>query len=155
MYCKTAILPLFVLSSILIGQFPVDLGPDDSTDPYMFTTGMDTECLLIVIASANTNWSQEDAESATLVVAIDGNWNNYNQDIVLYAGEDEHLYYTSLGPISADEHNIQFKFDNEKSSIGAQLITVDSIELIDIATIDMDEDVLKHSPILYGRDLLS
>ncbi len=84
-----------------------------------------------------------------------GEWINYILDIVLYAGQEQHLYHTSLGHVVAGEHSIQFKFDDEKSSSGANLIAIESIELIDIATIDVDEDALKHSPILYGRDLLS
>ena len=89
------------------------------------------------------------------MVIIDGESTDYNQDIVLYAGEDEHFYHTSLGPISEGEHSIQFTFDDAKSSDGANLIIIDSIELTDIATIDIDTDALTHSPILYGRDLLA
>ena len=84
------------------------------TEQFSFTAGSDTEFLLTITASTNTNWALAESESATLVVAIDGNWDNYNQDMVLYAGEDEHLYHTSLGPISAGEHSIQFLFDYEK-----------------------------------------
>ena len=152
---KSVILAIVMFSSTLLGQFPVDLAPDEITDPYMFTAGTDTEFLLSIIASSNTNWSQGYAESATLVVAVDGDWINYNHDIVLYAGQEQHLHLTSLGPISEGEHNIQFKFDDEKSTISAQLIAIESIELTDISSIDIDEDALTHSPILYGRDLLS
>ena len=86
---------------------------------------------------------------------VNGELINYNQDIVLYAGEDETLYSSSLSPISVGEHSIQFKFDDAKSSNGANLITIESIELIDIATIDVDADALKHYHILYGRAILS
>ena len=85
----------------LFGQFPVELEPDEMTVPISFTSDTDTEYLLTLTASANTNWAEADAESATLTAAIDGEWENYNQDIVLYAGEESHIYYTSLGPISA------------------------------------------------------
>ena len=98
------------------GQFPVELEPDEMTVPISFTSDTDTEYFLTLTASTNTNWAEADAESATLTVAIDGEWENYNQDIVLYAGEELHIYYTSLGPISAGEHSIQFLFDYEKSS---------------------------------------
>ena len=108
---KTAILPFVLFSEILLGQFPIELHPNDSTEPHMFTAGTDTEFLLTMTASTNTNWSETNSESATLVVAVDGDWNNYNQDIILYAGEDQHLYYTSLGPILEGEHNLQCKFD--------------------------------------------
>ena len=108
---KRSILISIVGTVGLFGQFPLTLGPNDISGPIGFTAKMDTEFILSVNASANTNWSQANSESATLVVSIDGNWNNYNQDIVLYAGENLHFYHTSLGPISSGEHSIQFKFD--------------------------------------------
>ena len=114
MNCKTKILPFIWFSCIVNGQFPIDLGPNDSTEPHIFTASTDTEFLFTLTASANTNWSETDAESANLVVAVDGNWNNYNQDILIYAGQDQHDYYTSIGPIFAGEHSIQFKFDYAK-----------------------------------------
>ena len=149
------ILNIILFSGFLLGQFPIELTQNDMTDPISFSAGSDTEFLLTITASSNTNWGQAESESATLVVVINGEFTDYNQDIVLYAGENEHLYHTSLGPIFAGGHSIQFKFDDAKSSTGAQLITIESIELTDIATIDIDADALKHSPILYGRDLLS
>jgi len=155
MDCNRAILTIILLSGFLLAQFPIQLTPDEITEPVSFTAGSDTEFLLTISASTNTNWALSGSESATLVFAIDGDWNNYNQDMVLYAGEDEHFYHTSLGPILSGEHSIQFTFDDTKSSDGANLITIESIELIDIATIDVDTDALTHSPILYGRDLLS
>ena len=90
MNCKTTILHLILLSSVLLGQFPVELSPEEMTEAQSFTADTDTEFLLTITTSANTNWSQTDSESATLVVAIDNEWTNYNQDIVLYAGEEQH-----------------------------------------------------------------
>ena len=155
MKCKRMILNIILFSGFILGQFPVELIPNEITELVNFTAGADTEFLLTITAFSNTNWAQTESESATLVVIIDGEFTDYNQDIVLYAGMDEHLYHTSLGPISAGEHSIQFLFDYEKSSNGANLIEIESIELTDIATIDVDPDALKHSPILYGRDILS
>ena len=155
MYYKTMILPLILFLGFLLGQFPVELTPEGMTEPLNFFAESDSEFLLTITASANTNWSQAESESATLVVVVDGEWTNYNQDIVLYAGEELHDYHTCLGPISAGKHSLQFKFDDVKSSVGASLVQIESIELMDITTIDVDADALTHSPILYGRDLLS
>ena len=94
---KTGMLLLALFSCIILGQFPVDLTPDEMTDPVKFTSITDTEFLLTISTSANTYWSQANSESATLVVAVYGEWTNYNQDIVLYAGEEQHYYHTSLG----------------------------------------------------------
>ncbi len=155
MFMKTNILLIFFTIAMVNGQFPVELNPDEMTDPILFNSNTDTEYLLTLIASANTNWSWSDKESATLTVIIDGNYGNYNQDIVLYSGEEMHSYYTSLGPITPGEHSIQFHFDYVKSSQWADLVQIESIELTDIGTIDVDEDVFRYSPILYGRDILA
>ena len=69
---KTVILNIICLSSFLLGQFPVQLNPDDMTEPINFTAGSDTEFLLTITASTNTNWSQAESESATLMVIVDG-----------------------------------------------------------------------------------
>ena len=133
MKCKRKILNIIFLFGYIFAQFPIELSPDELTEPQSFTAGSDTEFLLTITASTNTNWAQAESESATLMVIVDGELTDYNQDIVLYGGENEHLYHTSLGPILAGEHSIQLKFDDAKSSTGAQLITIESIELIDIA----------------------
>ena len=54
-------------------------------------------------------WSKKiHSESSTLVVAIDGEWENYNQDIVLYAGNINHIYHVSLGHLDEGEHTLCF-----------------------------------------------
>ncbi len=140
---------------ILCAQFPVDLAPNEISDPFIYQVEQDNEFLLTLTASTNTNWSLQDSESATLVVAVDGDWDNYNQDIVLYAGNTNHEYHVSLGSLTAGEHSIEFKFNYNKSSIGADTIHIESANIIDMSSINIDSDVLLHSPILYGRDLLS
>ena len=139
---------------ILCAEFPVDLAVDEISDPLIYQANQESEFLLTLIASSNTNWSLADSESSTLVVAIDGDWENYNQDIVLYAGNINHEYHISLGYLDQGEHTIEFKFDYNKSSIGAEHIHIESADIVDIQSLDIDPDILLHSPILYGRDLL-
>ena len=67
--------------------------------------------------------------TATLVVATDGDWDNYNQDIILYAGNTNHQYYVSLGYLSEGEHTIEFKFDYNKSSMGSELVHIESVNI--------------------------
>ena len=106
---------LFVFTQVVYAQFPVDLAPDEISSPLIYNAEYDNEYILTITASSNTNWSIPESESATLVVAIDGDWDNYNQDIILYAGNTIHQYYVSLGYLSAGEHTIEFKFDYNKS----------------------------------------
>ena len=149
---------------VIFAQFPIDLAPNEISEPFIYQAIENNEFLLTLKASTNTNWSIPNSESATLVIAIDGDWENYNQDIVLYAGNTNHEYYVSLGYLSEGEHTIEFKFDSNKSSIGAEFVYIESVDIIDIITFsemdptdewEVDSDVFLHSPILYGRDLLS
>ena len=152
---KIHIFIFFIFTQILYSQFPVNLLADEISDSMVFEVSQDSEFLLTITASTNTNWSLNNSESSTLVVSIDGEWENYNQDIVLYAGNTNHDYYVSLGYLDQGEHTIEFKFDYNKSSMGAENINIESANIVDIESIDMDPDILLHSPILYGRDLLS
>ena len=68
---------------ILYAQFPIDLAPDEISDPFIYQVEQDNEFLLTLTASTNTNWSLQGSESATLTVVIDGDWENYNQNVVL------------------------------------------------------------------------
>jgi hypothetical protein len=146
---------LLCLFHFALSQFPTDLYQNDISDPFYFEVIQDTEVLLSINCSANTNWSVHESESVTLVVAIDGNWDNYNQDIVLFSGETPHNYYVTIGPMLQGEHYIEFKFDYNKSTPGANYAHIETIELVDSQTLDIDYDAILYSPIMYGRDLLS
>ena len=149
------IIVLIIGCSFLFSQFPVDLNPDEITEPFNLFVESDTEFILTISASTNTDWSIMNGESSTLVVIVDGESDNYNQDVVLYAGQYIHNYNCSLGHLENGDHTIEFIFDSEKSSILAEWIHIESIELTDISTLLIDEDAFRFSPILYGRDLLS
>ena len=153
-YKKILFISLFFIG-LVFSQIPIELAPNEVTEPINFNALSDTEYLISISAISNTDWSIPASESATIVISLDGDWNNYNQDIILYAGQNLHTYHMSLGPVSQGEHTIQLKFDHDKSSPGSSMIFIESIELIDITSLDLDRDVLLHSPIMYGRDLLS
>ena len=149
---------MLLLLQVALAQFPTDLSPDEISEPFIYQVSNTSEFILTVRATANTNWSISNSESATLVVGINGDWENYNQDIVLYAGNIPHSYYVHLGHLEAGLNMIEFKFDYDKSSIGANLIHIEDIAIHDIDDSifeSVDRDVFLYSPILYGRDLLS
>ena len=108
---------LIIGFSFLFSQFPVDLNPDEITEPLNFFVESDTEFLLTLAASTNTDWSIMNGESSTLVVLVDGEIDNYNQDVVLYAGQDIHNYNCSLGYLESGEHTIEFIFDFDKYTV--------------------------------------
>jgi len=76
------ILNIILFSGFILGQFPVELTPNEMTEPVSFSAGSDTEFLLAITASSNTNWAQAESESATLVVIIDGEFMINILDIV-------------------------------------------------------------------------
>ena len=96
MNISRGILIITLLFSKIFSQFPIFLNPNDVSEKINFDSAVNTEYLLTISASSNTNWSQLNSESATLVVSINEEWDNYNQDVILYAGEDLHNYNTNL-----------------------------------------------------------
>ena len=58
---------LLCLFHFVLSQFPVDLYQNDISNPFYFEVSQNTETLLSINCSANTNWSMHEAESATLV----------------------------------------------------------------------------------------
>ena len=152
---KKNILTLLFMATLLFSQFPIDLLPNEISDPYYFNSEINSEFHLRITANASTNWAQKDNESITLILSIDNDWGNYNQDIILYAGDHSHDYHVSLGPIPEGEHTLNFKFDKMKSSPLSESAHIESIEIIEMSDLSIDPDVIKCSPILYGRDLLA
>ena len=136
------------LTSICMSQLPIDLNPNES---YSQTLNIESsgEQLINLTLSSNTSWKQENNESAILTLSIN---NIYNQDIIIYNGLSEHIYQQSLGYLEAGIYDIDYYFDYDKSSIDASIINIENIELI---STNIDSDVLKYSPILYGRNIFS
>ena len=66
----TKILLLHLIVTFIQGAFPIELSPNETTDAINFYSENDTEYILILRASTNTNWSQHNSESATLIVSI-------------------------------------------------------------------------------------
>ena len=104
---------LYILINInfTLGQFPTYLNRDEISDPHYFDINGNSEFLLTISASSSTNWSISGSESATLMIALDNEWINYNQDIVLYGGDSLFDYNVSLGYIPEGNHSIEIKFD--------------------------------------------
>ena len=73
----------------------------------------------------------------------------------MYAGDTLHVYNCSLGFKDSGNHSIQFIFDYINQVKVPNGFILRSIEIINIDSLNVDPDVFTHSPILYGRDLLS
>ena len=145
-------LVIFFLFNLCQSQIllDVDLSAEQQTEPINFTIDNPGEMILYINASSNTSWTISDSESSILEVLLN---NIYHQDIVLYNGQQEHTYKIMLGYLQQGDHSLIFYFNYLKSSINAETIHLESIEIIEPTSLNIDMDILKYSPILYGRDI--
>ena len=60
-----------------------------------------------------------------------------------------------IGYLDAGEYEIIFYFDYEKSSLLASNIHIEDLEFVNAFLVDVDSDVFKYSPILYGRNIFA
>ena len=124
----------------LFSQFPIELERNQISDQIDVEVTSNSEFLLEFIAFTNTDWSESNSESATITIGIDGDWDNYNQDVILFNGSTPFNYTVSIGHLTEGSHDLQFKFDYNKSSINADYIYIESVNIIDIEETGTDID---------------
>ena len=151
MLYKNLILVFLLLLNFSSAQLPENLGQNES---YFHTQTLNSsgEYLININLSSDTSWEEENNESAVLTLFVNG---TYNQDIVIFNGNSDHYYQHAIGFLNSGYYTFEFYFDYNKSSILASAIHIESIDFINTATLDVDEDVFKYSPILYGRNIFS
>ena len=88
---------LLIFVNFSFSQVPVDL-EQNQTYSYTIILDSDGEYLMNIMLSSDTSWDQENNESAILTVFING---LYNQDIVIYNGQDNHYYQQAIGYLNA------------------------------------------------------
>jgi len=151
MKCPNILSIYLIFFSLCIAQLPIDLNQNNS---YFQTINIESsgEYLININLSSNTSWEEENNESAILTIFIN---DVYNQDIVIYNGNDNHIYQQALGFLESGTYEFEYYFDYEKSSINASNIHIENIDLINTINSDIDEDIFKYSPVLYGRNIFS
>jgi len=141
----------------LIGWTPIELNstltPNTSVSQVSFPIQNTREVLLHLEASSNTNWAMQGSESAVLTIVVDGNTVEQNQDVVLFNGAQVSVYKLLLGRVDSGTHTVEFLFDGDKSSPGADRIHLDKCSIIPTTLVGDEYDVFRFTPILYGRDL--
>ena len=142
---------LILFFSFSLAQLPVDLNQNET---YLHTISLDSEgeYLMNIQLSSNTSWEENNNESSVLTVFING---EYNQDIIIYNGQENHYYKQAVGFLESGEYEFEFYFDYNKSSLGASTVHIESLEFTNAFLVDIDSDVFKYSPILYGRNIFS
>jgi hypothetical protein len=104
--------------------------------------------------SPGASWGREGAEAAALLVSVDG---VYNQDLLLWAGDELFQYRVMLGHLNKGKHTVSVALNLPRSAPGAQLAEVKSLRPLPLApprrsdAKDEDQVALAHSPVLYAR----
>jgi hypothetical protein len=143
----------------LLGWSPISLNsiiiPNSSSAQIPFSVQNSREVLLHLEASSNTNWEIQGSESAVLTIFVDDDTIEQNQDVVLFNGPQLFVYKLLLGRMTSGEHTVEFFFDGDKSSPGADRIHLEKCSIIPTTLVGEESDVYRFSPMLYGRDLMA
>lgn len=116
---------------------------------------MDTEVGLEIEArSPDGSWARPGAEAAALLVLVDG---VYNQDLLLWAGDELYRYRVLLGRLSKGKHTVSVAPNPARSAPKVQVGEVKALRVFPLDSAqqssydDDDRFALAHSPFLYAR----
>jgi hypothetical protein len=104
--------------------------------------------------STGASWAREGAEAAALLISVDG---VYNQDLLLWAGDESFQYRVMLGRLTKGKHRVSVALNLPRSAAGAHLAEVKSLRPLLLAPTNRagnaEEELLAlaHSPVLYAR----
>src|SRR5262249_20186213 len=108
--------------------------------------------LEIEASSPGASWARRGAEASALTIEVDG---QYNQDLLLAAGNAPFVYRVILGRFPEGKHHVTANLNASRSAVGAQRATVLSLRAIPLSTDSHhtadDLLALTYSPILYQR----
>src|SRR5712691_5527708 len=80
--------------------------------------------LEIEARSPGASWAREGAEAAALLVSIDG---VYNQDLLLWAGDELFSYRVLLGRLPKGKHTVSVSLNKARSAVKARSAEVKSL----------------------------
>jgi hypothetical protein len=110
--------------------------------------------LEIEARSPGASWARPGAEAAALLVLVDG---VYNQDLLLWAGDELFRYRVLLGRLSQGKHTLSVVLNPPRSAPRARRAEVKALRSLPFANTsqskvdDDDHFALAHSPVLYAR----
>src|SRR6266850_7335114 len=107
--------------------------------------------LEIEARSPDASWARSGAEAAALLVLVDG---VYNQDLLLWAGDELFRYRVLLGRLSKGKHTLSVALNPSRSAPRARRAEVKALRPLPFVTtsqskVDDDHFALAHSPVLY------
>ena len=116
-----------------------------------FTVSFSGEALLDLTAIApGVNWSKKGQESAVITLTLDG---KYNQDLVLFMGQQKFTYKVALGHVEPGVHTLKASLNLDKSPEGAKQVNIIKMDTNVVSSDSEDALAYRFSPILYGRNL--
>ena len=130
-------------------QPPTALASETFNLPEETELGLEIEA-----RSPGASWAREGAEAAAVLVSVDG---AYNQDLLLWAGDELFQYRVMLGHLTKGKHTVSVALNLPRSAAGAQLAEVKSLRPLLLAgaprsgAAKEDQLALAHSPVLYAR----
>ncbi len=110
-----------------------------------------TEYLLKLKASATgASWQKAQAEAAVLTVFVD---DKYNQDIILFAGEETFEYQALLGNLSTGKHEISIIINEARSAPLVKQVKIQTVSAVPSANPANDSKHLAtiNAPFIYLR----
>ena len=81
---------------------------------------------------SGASWQKANAEAAVLTVFVDG---KYNQDIILFAGDETFEYQAILGKLSEGIHRIQIVRNEARSAPNAKNVKIQIVSIIPFANL--------------------
>ena len=100
------------------------------------------------------SWARPGAEAAALLILVDG---IYNQDLLLWAGDELFRYRVLVGRLPKGKHTLSVSINPARSAAGTQRAEVKTLRVLRLATSSQaqvgneDHFALAHSPVLYAR----
>ncbi|MFN2499127.1 MAG: hypothetical protein ABR557_08595, partial [Pyrinomonadaceae bacterium] len=152
--CLLLLIPIYSsLANPTAGTQPKSQLPKPlATETFNLADGMEVG-LEIQARAPGASWAREGAEAPALLVSVDG---VYNQDLLLWAGDELFPYRVMLGKLSKGNHKVSVALNPARSSAGAQLAEVKLLRALPLAAhrpaaTTEDQLALAHSPVLYAR----
>ncbi len=132
-----------------ISQIPQPLG----TEVFNLTENMEVG-LEIEARSTGASWARRGAEAAAVLISVDG---VYNQDLLLWAGDEVFPYRVMLGRFSKGKHTVSVALNLARSAAGAHRAEIKRLRPLPLANsrstagVDEEQLAMSHSPVLYAR----
>ena len=119
-----------------------------------FQLASDMEVGLEIEARAPTaSWLRKGSEASAILISVEG---KYNQDLLLWAGDELFVYRVMLGRLPKGRHTVSVALNSARSAAAAHRAEIKSLRPVLFASTaaadNTDEQLaLAHSPVLYAR----